>query len=144
MYEHRSFCWESLGDNWWSFEPGSDGVTDGDGFSWLSPAEKLGIGAHLLFPNLMIVTTGQYFATYDVRPLAPDRTQLTLRVRAQTGAEGAALIESVRSFLSEDIAMCELLQRATGSERFGLGPLAVGHEAPIRRFHHAVARACAE
>jgi Rieske 2Fe-2S family protein len=144
MYDHRSFRWESLGNNWWSFEPRSDGDTDRDGFAWLSPGERLGIGAHLFFPNLMIVTTGQYFATYDVRPLAPDRTRLTLRVRAQTGADGAALIDSVRSFLAEDIAMCELLQRAASSERFALGPLAVDHEAPVRQFHDAVARACAD
>lgn len=143
MYDHRSFAWELLGDNWWSFEPRKNpsGLADG-ALRWLVPSEYLGIGAHLVFPNLMLVTTNEYFASYDAVPLAPDRTRLTLRLRSAPGGDGAHLVAAVRAFLAEDIAACEQLQMAVASPRFGLGPLALTHEAPIVRFHQAVARAC--
>jgi len=142
-YDHRSFSWELLGDNWWSFEPQKDpaGLRD-EALPWLDASEYLGIGASLLFPNLMIVTTNRYFATYDAVPVAPDRTRLTLRVRSTEDRDGHGLVGAVRSFLAEDITVCERLQTSVASPRFGLGPLAATHELPIVRFHQAVARAC--
>jgi hypothetical protein len=86
----------------------------------------------------MIVTTGDYLATYDAVPLAPDRTRLTLRVRSDPSADGDALVAGIRSFLTEDTAGCEALQSVTGSPRFALGPLASDHETPLRRFHDAL------
>lgn len=143
MYEHRSFDWELDSDNWWSLEPLEDRSSAPDaGLDWIPTAEREGIGAHLLFPNLMLVTTGSYFATYDAVPVTPDTTRLTLRVRSRSGADGSALVESVRSFLAEDVSVCELLQSAVGSSAFEYGPLAATHEAPVRAFHRAVAARC--
>jgi hypothetical protein len=88
----------------------------------------------------MIVTTGEYLATYDAAPLAPDRTRLTLRVRAEHGADAEMLVDSIRSFLAEDIDACRRMQEAAHSPRFGLGPLARDHEEPVRRFHAALLR----
>ena len=143
MYEHKSFCWEFHDDNWWSFEPLKEAHTgDPGGIPWLDDAESIGIGAHLLFPNLMLVTSDRYFATYDAVPVSPIRTRLTLRVRSMPDADGESLVASVRSFLAEDISICERLQQAVGSISFGLGPLAQTHEAPIVRFHQAIAARC--
>lgn len=143
MYDHRVFRWELDGANWWSEEPLKEGAAPPPAaLPWLERGDRHSIGAHLLFPNLMLVTTGQYFATYDAVPLAPDRTRLTLRVRAEAGADGDALVAGVRSFLAEDVAVCERLQQGAGSTRFVLGPLSATHEAPVRAFHASVARAC--
>ncbi|HEX3841375.1 MAG TPA: aromatic ring-hydroxylating dioxygenase subunit alpha [Acidimicrobiales bacterium] len=143
MYDHAQFGWELLGDNWWSLEPlkEPDGATP-DSLPWLDPAERDGIGAYLLFPNLMLVTTGSYFATYDAVPLAPDRTRLTLRVRSSPESDADELVASIRSFMAEDVTICERLQRGVSSSRFELGPLASTHELPIRGFHQALAQAC--
>jgi phenylpropionate dioxygenase-like ring-hydroxylating dioxygenase large terminal subunit len=141
-YDHRRFEWDWEGDTWWSLEPRKDPSAAAATLGWLTPAEQYGIGAHLLFPNLMMVTTGDYFATYDAVPLTPNRTRLTLRVRSVPGAAGDELVESVRSFLAEDVAICEQLQDGVRSPRFATGPLATSHEAPIRAFHAALRERC--
>ncbi|HEY1633845.1 MAG TPA: aromatic ring-hydroxylating dioxygenase subunit alpha [Acidimicrobiales bacterium] len=141
MYEHGEFSWDMLGDSWWSREPLKDRSAARSRLGWLERPEREGIGAHLLFPNLMIVTTGDFFATYDAVPLAPDRTRLTLRIRSAPGADGDSLIDDVRSFMAEDIEICERLQDATGSPFFEVGPTAATHEEPIRRFHASLGRA---
>ena len=144
MYQHRSFEWEWEGANWWSLEPLKEPATAGASLDWLSPRDRASIGAHLLFPNLMMAHTGDWFATYDATPLSPDTTRLVLRVRAPAGADGPELVEAVRSFLAEDVAICELLQQAVGSSSFAAGPLAATHEAPIRAFHAELASRCGD
>jgi phenylpropionate dioxygenase-like ring-hydroxylating dioxygenase large terminal subunit len=139
-YEHRSFQWESLGDNWWSLEPLKTPPTIATGFDWLNESMRHRIGAYLLFPNLMLVTTDHYLATYDATPLGPDRTRLTLRVRATDGADPDGLVESIRSFMSEDVGACERMQEAATSPYFSVGPTASAHEEPIRRFHASLRR----
>jgi phenylpropionate dioxygenase-like ring-hydroxylating dioxygenase large terminal subunit len=140
MYEHRRFRWETLGDNWWSHEPLRDLRTAPETLQWVPAEQRTGMGAHLLFPNLMLVTTGEYFATYDAVPTAPDRTRLTLRVRSVAETDGKPLIASIRAFMAEDVEICERLQEATASPHFAVGPTAAHHEEPIRRFHAALER----
>ncbi|HWF15319.1 MAG TPA: aromatic ring-hydroxylating dioxygenase subunit alpha [Acidimicrobiales bacterium] len=137
-YDHRAFRWESLGDNWWSLEPPK--APSGGAPDWVPPDMRGTIGAYLLFPNLMLVTTDDYFASYDAIPVAPDRTRLTLRVRAPADADVDALVTSIRSFMAEDVAACERMQQGTASPWFGVAALATTHEEPIRRFHAALAR----
>lgn len=137
-YDHGSYRWESFGRNWWSYEPLKDrrvAPTVPKALPWLPEEDRLGIGAHLLFPNLMIVNTGEYFATYDATPIAPDRTSITLRVRANADADPEDLVRSIRAFMAEDIMACERLQAATLSPAFSVGAMAHRHEEPIRRFH---------
>jgi hypothetical protein len=107
---------------------------------WLRGPLGEGIGAFLLFPNLMIVTTPSYFATYDAQPLSAGRTKLTLRVRAPEGSDPEPLVDDVRSFMAEDVDGCRRLQEATASPLFEIGPLAAEHEEPIRRFHASLRR----
>jgi phenylpropionate dioxygenase-like ring-hydroxylating dioxygenase large terminal subunit len=140
-YEHRSFEWESLGDNWWSLEPLKDPAKGPHGFDWIPPEMQHRIGAYLLFPNLMLVTTDTYFATYDAQPVSPDRTNLTLRVRSVEGADADGLVQSIRSFMSEDVAACERMQLAAYSPQFGVGPTAISHEKPVVGFHRSLRRA---
>jgi phenylpropionate dioxygenase-like ring-hydroxylating dioxygenase large terminal subunit len=141
-YDHRAFSWESYGDNWWSLEPLK--APSGGAADWVPPDMRGTIGAYLLFPNLMLVTTDDYFASYDAVPLAPDRTRLTLRVRAPAGADADALVASIRSFMAEDVAACERMQQGTASPWFGVAALATTHEEPIRRFHAALGRRLAQ
>jgi len=138
-YDHRKFSWESLGDNWWSLEP-MKAEPDRPGLAWVPDAMRHHIGAYLVFPNLMLVTTDEYFASYDAVPVAPDRTILTLRVRSSDDADADALVDSIRSFMAEDIAACERMQRGAASPFFGVGALASTHEEPIRRFHASLLR----
>ena len=134
-YDHRRMVWESLGNNWWSLDPLKDPDRSGQGFDLIDSTQREGLGAHLLYPNLMIITTNNYFATYDATPIAPDRTRLTLRIRALEGTDSDAIIESISSFLSEDLVAGERLQQAAESPAFALGPLALGHEQPLRSLH---------
>jgi phenylpropionate dioxygenase-like ring-hydroxylating dioxygenase large terminal subunit len=142
-YDHRRFRWESLGDNWWSLEPEKVPGPPG-GLPWVPEDMRHHIGAFLLFPNLMLVTTDEYFATYDAEPVAPGRTVLTLRVRARADADADALVASIRSFMAEDVAACERMQQGAASPWFGVGALASTHEEPIRRFHASLLRAVAQ
>ena len=98
------------------------------------------IGAYLFFPNLMLVTTDDYFATYDAQPIDAARTRLTLRVRAEDPAKAGALVESIRSFLSEDVAACEQMQIGASSPAFDVGATALTHEEPLLRFHASLRR----
>jgi phenylpropionate dioxygenase-like ring-hydroxylating dioxygenase large terminal subunit len=139
-YEHRKFEWESLADNWWSLEPLRDVDAAPQVLNFLSDRYRQGIGAHLIFPNIMVVTTGAYFATYEARPIAANRTLLTLRVRSSPGADAKDLVDDIRSFLAEDLNACEQLQTATGSRSYEFGPLSLHHEEPVRRFHESVRR----
>jgi phenylpropionate dioxygenase-like ring-hydroxylating dioxygenase large terminal subunit len=145
-YRHPSFEWRWEDPTWWSLEPLKDPAeAPGDsealgGLGGLSEEERTGIGAHLLFPNLMLVTTGDYFATYDAKPDGPGSCRLTLRVRSHPDADGEALVESIRSFLAEDVVACEAVQTATASPWYGVGPTALRHEEPVRRFHALLRR----
>jgi phenylpropionate dioxygenase-like ring-hydroxylating dioxygenase large terminal subunit len=139
-YDHRRFSWESLGENWWSLEPMKVPAGSG-GLPWVPEDMRHHIGAFLLFPNLMLVTTDEYFATYDAEPVAPGRTVLTLRVRSSPDADADALVASIRSFMAEDVAACERMQLGAASPWFGVGALASTHEEPIRRFHASLLRA---
>lgn len=139
-YEHRSFRWDWTGRTWWSWEPLRDRAAAGESLPGLSEHHRIGIGAHLLYPNLMVIHGPRYLATYDARPLAPDRTAVTLRVRSRPGADGPALVRLVEGFLSEDIRACEQLQVGVGSPAWSIGALASDHEAPLGLFHDLLRR----
>jgi hypothetical protein len=102
----------------------------------IEPRDRLGIGAHMIFPNILMATTAEFFVTYAVVPLNPSRSRIELRVRGEAGANPESLLAAARSFIDEDILACEQVQRVIGSARFEVGPLARGHEASITSFHH--------
>jgi Rieske 2Fe-2S family protein len=144
-YDHTRFEHTTQGRDWYSYEPlriddvAGAALTSGTtAIAHLSPRDRMGLGAHLLFPSLMVATAAEFFATYQATPLAPDRTRIELRIRAEADADPDALVAATRSFIEEDIVACERVQLATASPAFAVGPLALDHEAPISRFQAAV------
>ncbi len=138
-FDHARFEHHQQGGNWASYEPRRSSaeprVDGGVAIRHLAPRDLDGIGAHLVFPNLLMATTAGFFATYAVYPLAADRSRIDLRVRAEPDADVAGLVAAIRGFVDEDVSACEGVQRAMASGRFAVGPLARHHEAPITAFH---------
>jgi len=141
-FDHTRFEHSQLGPHWVSYEPlkaGHDGraalMRGSRQIDHLAEADRIGVRAHLVFPNLMIATGAEFFATYMAEPVAPDRSVIELRIRAEADADPAKLLEAVQSFIIEDIAACEAVQAAVQSPAFAVGPLARQHEAPITAFH---------
>jgi phenylpropionate dioxygenase-like ring-hydroxylating dioxygenase large terminal subunit len=150
-FDHTRFEHRNVGGDWFSYEPQRDesrSLSLGSGKSaitHLNERDRGGLGAHLLFPSLMVATSADFFATYQAAPIAPDRTRIDLRIRAEAGADAEVLIAAARSFIEEDIVACERVQAALASPAFAVGPLAVDHEASIMRFHeHLLDRLGAE
>jgi phenylpropionate dioxygenase-like ring-hydroxylating dioxygenase large terminal subunit len=144
-FDHTLFEHRPLGEDWTSWEPLRAGDAAGAGLAQgtvaiahLDDRDRYGLGAHLVFPNLMIATSAEFFATYVAQPVSAERTLLHLRIRAEAGADGEALLKAVSSFIEEDIVACESIQRAVRSPAFVVGPLARDHEAPIVAFQRNV------
>jgi Rieske 2Fe-2S family protein len=145
-YDHTRFQHRFVGPNWVSYEAlkpsrqlesaalikGTAPIRDLD---W---DDQVGLRAQLIFPNLMIATSSEFWATYVARPAAPDRTVIELRIRAEPEADADALLAALRSFIVEDIRACEAIQQAVASPVFAVGPLAHDHERPIAVFHEHI------
>jgi phenylpropionate dioxygenase-like ring-hydroxylating dioxygenase large terminal subunit len=145
-YDHHRFEHRFVGPNWVSYEAlkpnrpletaalimGTTPIRD------LDRADQVGLRAQLVFPNLMIATSSEFWATYVARPVAPDHTVIELRIRAEPDADASALLAAMRSFIVEDIGACEAIQHAVGSPAFAVGPLARDHERPIAVFHENI------
>lgn len=141
-FDHTRFEHVQTGGNWASYEPlrhgepASAALTGGTRqISHLDERDRRGLGAHLVFPNLMIATSAEFFATYVAVPARPDHTIIELRIRTEPDAEPATVTKAALSFIEEDIRACEAVQRAVQSPSFRVGPLARTHERPIARFH---------
>jgi choline monooxygenase len=144
-FDHTRFEHQHVGPNWASYEPLKQGDASApalsrstERISHLGERDRLGLGAHLVFPNLMMATAAEFFATYVAEPIAPDRTVIDIRVRAEPAADAAALLDAVESFIREDINACERVQEAASSPVFAVGPLAKDLERPITVFHDHV------
>jgi hypothetical protein len=57
------------------------------------------------------------------------------------GADADGLVQSIRSFMSEDVAAGGRMQLAAYSPQFGVGPTAISHEKPVVGFHRSLRRA---
>jgi len=142
-YDHHRFQHRFVGPNWVSYEALKPNrqldqaalVMGTAPIRHLETADQVGLRAQLVFPNLMIATSSEFWATYVARPVAPDHTVIDLRIRAEPDADPDALLAALHSFITEDIAACEAIQQATGSPVFSVGPLAQDHERPIEVFH---------
>jgi Rieske 2Fe-2S family protein len=150
-FDHTRFEHVQTGPNWASYEPLRHGdlagaaLTTGTGpINHLERRDRYGLGAHLMFPNLMMATAAEFFATYAAVPVAPDRTTIELRMRAEPGADADSVVAAAISFIEEDIRACEGVQQAVGSPAYRVGPLAVDHERPIADFHANVLQALHE
>jgi Rieske 2Fe-2S family protein len=144
-FDHCRFEHRQVGPNWASYEPVRGGNAAATALargtvpiSGLADRDRLGFGAHLVFPNLMMASSAEFFATYLAVPVAPDLSRIELRVRAEPGSDGEALLAATRSFIEEDISACERVQAAVRSPWFQVGPLCRDHERPITVFHRHV------
>ena len=86
----------------------------------------------------MMATAAEFFATYVAEPVAPDRTVIDLRIRAEEGADATALLGALRSFISEDVAACEAVQAAVAPRPSELGPWPPTTSARSPHFHRNV------
>ncbi|MGO9872498.1 MAG: aromatic ring-hydroxylating oxygenase subunit alpha [Acidimicrobiia bacterium] len=141
-FEHPRFEYRQVGANWTSYEPLRTGdlsaaaLTKGTTtIAHLDERDRLGLGAHMVFPNLLMATAAEFFATYVAQPVAPDHTVIEIRVRAEADADADALLDALRSFIAEDIVACEGVQAGVRSPAFAVGPLARDLELPITNFH---------
>jgi Rieske 2Fe-2S family protein len=154
-FDHPRFEWQQLGRSWVSYEPLRDDVTtpriatSTATIDHIDERDRGGIGAHAAFPNVLMASNAEFFITYVATPVAPDRTVVDLRVRAEaqvadTDGGPDALVAAAESFILEDIAGCEGVQAAVRSSRFRVGPLAQDHERPIMLFQEHLLQAMAE
>ncbi len=142
-YDHARFSHQQRDGVWASYEPlrARSAASDDDGrrgvtvIDHIDDRDRNGIGAHMVFPNLLIAATDQVFATYAIHPVSATESWIDLRVRSEADADGPELLEAVRSFIDEDVQACERVQAAMRSSRFSVGPLASDHERPIQDFH---------
>ena len=100
----------------------------------LDDRDRHGVGAHLIFPNILLAANAEFFMSYAVVPDGPAECHIEVRMRAEPGADGEGLVEAARSFIDEDIDACERIQQGS-ARRLRVGPLAQAHEAPITEFH---------
>ena len=149
-FDHTRFEYHQVGPNWTSYEPlrhddlDAAALTAGTtAIAHIGDRDRYGLGAHLVFPNLMMATAAEFFATYVAVPVAPDRTVVDLRIRAEPTADPVAVRAAVESFIAEDIGACERVQEAVDSPAFSVGPLARDHERPITSFQENVLAALA-
>jgi Rieske 2Fe-2S family protein len=145
-YDHHRASWDTCGPHWVFYEPPRPEVNlHGEEF-WrgLLPIrhiseDRWGSGAHLIFPNVTLATGAGFFMTYQCFPVAPDRSVVDIRVRAEAGSDASDMLEMSRKVIEfEDGSACEAMQAAVASPWFSVGPLARDHELPITRFHESV------
>ena len=140
-YDHNQFEWSQIGPHWASYEPVKAGVerkrphVGSAPIEGLAERDRLGIGAHMLFPNTLFATESEFFISYVPVPVAANRCVIDVRVRAEPGADVESLVAAAKEFMFEDIVACEGVQAAVRSSHFRVGPLAQQHERPITNFH---------
>jgi Rieske 2Fe-2S family protein len=142
-FDHTQFQHQRLGSNWVSYEPAKQSVQRYASLDQgtvairhLDDRDRNGLGAHMVFPNILLATASEFFATYAVYPISPSRSWIDLRIRAEADADADALVRATRTFISEDVVACERVQDALRSDRFAVGALAREHERSISDFHH--------
>jgi choline monooxygenase len=144
-FDHTAYEHDSVDGHWFSYEPRRERAAEAPrltsgttAIAHLDERDREGIGAHMVFPSVLVATSAEFFMTYQAVPITPDRTRIEIRIRAERGADGQALLAAAHSFIDEDIHACERIQAGLASPAFAVGPLAAVHEAPITRFHEHV------
>ncbi len=138
--DHDRFEWWQSGPHWGSYEPYKERTAypprhDLPQLAGLDALDRNGVRANLIYPNIMIATTGDSVLIYQAIPTSPTTCTIDLRVRAAAGCKPEVMLQTVRPFLVEDIRAGERVQGSVRSSAFEVGPLGLQHEAPIERFH---------
>jgi len=127
------------------------------------------IGAYvpMLFPAFGIGASESSWSTFQIIPLAPDRTRVITRTRVMNLPARKFVAQAARSakyyadmrgkypdgsaddplnsldFMAEDIFVCEAQQRSLANPRFSIGATARTQEASVRGFQQRVLQALA-
>jgi phenylpropionate dioxygenase-like ring-hydroxylating dioxygenase large terminal subunit len=140
--DHHQFEHEQVGRNWVSYEPMRDPdlttsrlARGAKVIGHLDERDVHGVGAHLVFPNILFAANAEFFMSYAVVPVSPRESRIEVRMRAEPESDPGPLLGAARSFIDEDIDACQRIQRGLLSPTFEVGPLAQDHEAPITEFH---------
>ena len=147
MYDHTKGHWAQCGDHWMGFEvpeptKAEDIVKRQEGFlpiEGIEPGEGR-YGAHLLFPNLPLVTSDKSFVIMELKQDGPTRSTLHIRTFAQEGSVLPDTRKEDSEVMKEDQLAAERLQMAVASPFTEVGPLALEYESPITEFHDAYLR----
>jgi nitrite reductase/ring-hydroxylating ferredoxin subunit len=141
LYDHRRFTSSFRPDGTWtSFEPLRPAAVAPQGLPAVPGLARWGMGAHLLFPALLLVTSPWWLATYWLEPEDPGRTRVHLVARGAPGCDPQALLRDVLGFITEDVAACEAVQEALASGT-PEGPLARTLERDLVGFRRLIAEA---
>ena len=96
------------------------------------------LSAHLIFPNLALLTSPTSFATVNVQPTGPETCEVEIRTLAMPGSvmpeEGFKELDQV---MGEDCSAVERLQQSVRSSAFSVGPMAKRWEEPIVKFQQS-------
>ena len=87
------------------------------------------MGAFLVLPSLLVMSSPWWPTTYWLVPQGPDRTEVHLMVRAPAGSDPAAVEADVRHFVDGDVWACQEVQAAVDSGTCE-GPQPAPHSRP--------------
>jgi len=144
MWDHHDATIHQTGAHWVSFEPTHVGAAPMApplaAIPGLSETQRQN-GAHLIFPNLTLFTGESYFALGYVQPITSERARMHFRAFIEPDQPTSP--ELAERFLAafrqitevEDAGMTARLQATVRSAAFSVGPMTLGYEAPIARFH---------
>lgn len=147
MYDHNNGHWVQSGDHWMGFEvpeptkleeieKRQEGLLPIDG---IEPA-KGQYGAHLLFPNLPLITNERSFTIMELKQDGPTRSKLSIRMFATPGSVLPEARKEDSEVMREDQLAAERMQMTVESPFTEVGPLALEYESPVTEFHDSYLR----
>lgn len=142
MYDHAGGRWQQCGDHWMSFEVpdakrGEQIAKQREGLLPIPGLETEGAyGAHLIFPNLPLVTSDRSFTTMEMVFDGPTECAIDIRLFAPPGSEVPESRKSENNaVMQEDSLAAERMQLAVSSPHTHAGPMALRYEEPVVDFH---------
>jgi len=167
MYKHSQQQWSFQGRHWVFYEPPTEEykkvLHSASAFPVIDhvPEEKYGAFLQVYFPNFGVIETESSWSTFEVIPIAPEKTQLKIRVWAMPMSkvkqytqlwkyygywsdkmkkpkDGYDPDDPLHSgdFMKEDIFACEQQQLAMHSPLYSSGPFAKDEQSILHFQQH--------
>ncbi len=161
MYDHAKAKYKFVGPHYAFWEPPSErygaDIKANAPYPLVIPSEQAGAWVPMLFPGIGLAETESIWATFIVKPLAPELTRVENRVRVANASIWEFGKQALRSnsfwsgsfggkykpdpenkddpmtsgdLVAEDVYACEQQQKSLKSPYFEVGPVSVG-ESPI-------------
>lgn len=170
MYDHAKAKYGFVGPHYAFWEPLAadygDDIEKNAPTPLVIPKEEAGAWVPMLFPGIGLAENESNWATFVVKPLAPDLTRIDNRVRVANASDWAFQQQEWRSaafwqkkitpkfaadktgqkddpmasgdFTAEDIYACEQQQKSLTSPYFEHGPSSTHGESPVRTHQELV------